>query len=212
MLSFQVDFSRFHSLRKCCVRQHLPLAAFARRRRAALRHFKSSSLFFVFFSVFRDLDLFSELKKLLCRSPTLTQRLLSLLLLWWRLCVGRLSVCSDPCVLVCPLFLRRAVTAEAVGFLSAVGVFIAALALVFLFINKMLCFSRVGGAPCLEQSRRSRNERSPGLRQGLGETPPLHADPFARPHSSRGFGSTMLVALCASPGRLLSGDEMMTPH
>ncbi|XP_019733622.1 translation initiation factor IF-2 isoform X2 [Hippocampus comes] len=59
------------------------------------------------------------------------------------------------------------ITAEAVGFLSAVGVFIAALALVFLFINKMLCFSRVGGAPCLEQRRRSRNERSPGLRQGL---------------------------------------------
>lgn len=130
-----------------------------------------------FFSIFRDLDLFSELKKLLCRSPTLTQRLLSLLLLWWRLCVGRLSVCSDPCVLVCPLFLRRAVTAEAVGFLSAVGVFIAALALVFLFINKMLCFSRVGGAPCLEQSRRSRNERSPGLRQGLGETPPYTPTP-----------------------------------
>ncbi|XP_019733646.1 synaptotagmin-16 isoform X5 [Hippocampus comes] len=78
-----------------------------------------------------------------------------------------LLVWSDQCVLVCPLFLPRAVTAEAVGFLSAVGVFIAALALVFLFINKMLCFSRVGGAPCLEQRRRSRNERSPGLRQGL---------------------------------------------
>ncbi|XP_051942471.1 synaptotagmin-16 isoform X2 [Hippocampus zosterae] len=76
-------------------------------------------------------------------------------------------VWSDRCVLVCPLFLPRAVSAEAVGFLSAVGVFIAALALVFLFINKMLCFSRVGGAPCLERSRRSRNRRSPGLRQGL---------------------------------------------
>uniref|UniRef100_A0A3Q3ECF6 Synaptotagmin 16 n=1 Tax=Hippocampus comes TaxID=109280 RepID=A0A3Q3ECF6_HIPCM len=71
-----------------------------------------------------------------------------------------LLVWSDQCVLVCPLFLPRAVTAEAVGFLSAVGVFIAALALVFLFINKMLCFSRVGGAPCLEQRRRSRNDRS----------------------------------------------------
>ncbi|XP_061632181.1 synaptotagmin-16 isoform X2 [Phyllopteryx taeniolatus] len=54
------------------------------------------------------------------------------------------------------------ITPEAVGFLSAVGVFIAALALVFLFVNKMLCFSKVGGAPCLERRR-----RSPGVRRGL---------------------------------------------
>ncbi|XP_061531404.1 synaptotagmin-14 isoform X2 [Phycodurus eques] len=56
------------------------------------------------------------------------------------------------------------ITPEAVGFLSAVGVSIAALALVFLFVNKMLCFSKVGGAPCLERRRR---RRSPGVRRGL---------------------------------------------
>ncbi|XP_077477743.1 synaptotagmin-14 isoform X2 [Stigmatopora argus] len=63
------------------------------------------------------------------------------------------------------------ITSEAVGFLSAVGVFVAALALLFLYINKTLCFSKMGGAPCSEQQegprRRSRKERS---RPGLGGT------------------------------------------
>ncbi|XP_061674680.1 synaptotagmin-16 isoform X2 [Syngnathoides biaculeatus] len=61
------------------------------------------------------------------------------------------------------------ITAEAAGFLSAVGVFIAALALLFLFVNKMLCFSKVGGAPCLERQRLSGARRSPGIRRGLVE-------------------------------------------
>ena len=73
---------------------------------------------------------------------------------------------SDACVSVCPLSL--AVTPEAIGFLSAVGVFVVLLAILFLFINKKLCFARVGGLPCLEQySRRKRKER--GVHQGLGE-------------------------------------------
>ncbi|XP_057715999.1 synaptotagmin-14 isoform X2 [Corythoichthys intestinalis] len=90
-----------------------------------------------------------------------------------------LLVWSDQCVIVCPLFLLRPVTPEAVGFLSVVGVFIAALALVFLFINKMLCFSKVGGAPCLEQQqrrRRSRTERSQLARQGVDRTSSADAD------------------------------------
>ncbi|XP_037096474.1 synaptotagmin-14 isoform X2 [Syngnathus acus] len=80
-----------------------------------------------------------------------------------------LFVWSDQCVIVCPLFLLRPVTAEAVGFLSVVGVFIAALALVFLFINKMLCFSNVGRTPCMEQQQRrpSGSQRPPGVRRGL---------------------------------------------
>ncbi|XP_040917454.1 synaptotagmin-16 isoform X2 [Toxotes jaculatrix] len=57
-------------------------------------------------------------------------------------------------------------TPEAIGFLSAVGVFIVALAVLFLFINKKLCFSRVGGLPCLEQHGRRKKGR-PGIRQGL---------------------------------------------
>lgn len=55
---------------------------------------------------------------------------------------------------------------EAIGFLSAVGVFIVALAVLFLFINKKLCFSRVGGMPCLEQHGRRKKGRA-GIRQGL---------------------------------------------
>ncbi|XP_042625287.1 synaptotagmin-16-like isoform X2 [Cyprinus carpio] len=59
------------------------------------------------------------------------------------------------------------ITPEAVGFLSAVGIFVILLAILFLFINKMLCFARVGGLPCLEQySRRKRRDRS-GIHQGL---------------------------------------------
>ncbi|KAF7200959.1 transcript variant X2, partial [Nothobranchius furzeri] len=58
------------------------------------------------------------------------------------------------------------VTPEAIGFLSAVGVFIVALALLFLFINKKLCFSHVGGLPCLEQRGRHKKGRF-GVLQGL---------------------------------------------
>ncbi|XP_035465368.2 synaptotagmin-16 isoform X3 [Scophthalmus maximus] len=58
------------------------------------------------------------------------------------------------------------ITSEAISFLSAVGVFIVALALLFLFINKKLCFSRVGGLPCLEERGRRKKGR-PGIRQGL---------------------------------------------
>ncbi|KAL0178382.1 hypothetical protein M9458_027276, partial [Cirrhinus mrigala] len=58
-------------------------------------------------------------------------------------------------------------TPEAVGFLSAVGIFVVLLAILFLFINKKLCFARVGGLPCLEQySRRKRRDRA-GIHQGL---------------------------------------------
>ncbi|XP_069391244.1 synaptotagmin-16 isoform X3 [Paralichthys olivaceus] len=77
-----------------------------------------------------------------------------------------LFVWSDQCVIVCPLSLLLPVTPEAIGFLSAVGVFIVALAVLFLFINKKLCFSRVGGLPCLEEHGRRKKGRQ-GIRQGL---------------------------------------------
>lgn len=81
-----------------------------------------------------------------------------------------LLVWSDQCVIVCPLSLSLLlpVTPEAIGFLSTVGVFIVALAILFLYINKKLCFSRVGGLPCLEQPGRRKKGRQ-GMRQGLGE-------------------------------------------
>ncbi|XP_078133793.1 synaptotagmin-16 isoform X2 [Sander vitreus] len=55
---------------------------------------------------------------------------------------------------------------QAIGFLSAVGVFIVALAVLFLFINKKLCFARVGGMPCLEQHGRRKKGRQE-MHQGL---------------------------------------------
>lgn len=67
----------------------------------------------------------------------------------------------------CNATMASDITPEAVGFLSAVGIFVVLLAILFLFINKKLCFARVGGLPCLEQySRRKRRDRA-GIHQGL---------------------------------------------
>lgn len=62
------------------------------------------------------------------------------------------------------------ITPEAVGFLSAVGIFIVALALLFLFINKKLCFSEVGGLPCLEPRGQRRRRNRTGNRTGLAKS------------------------------------------
>ncbi|XP_011618289.1 synaptotagmin-16 isoform X3 [Takifugu rubripes] len=56
-------------------------------------------------------------------------------------------------------------TPEAIGFLSTVGLVIVLLTIFLLFINKKLCFSRVGGLPCLEQN--GHRKKRPGMRQGL---------------------------------------------
>ncbi|KAL7876907.1 hypothetical protein SRHO_G00035500 [Serrasalmus rhombeus] len=63
----------------------------------------------------------------------------------------------------------RTLTPEAIGFLSAVGVFVVLLAILFLFINKKLCFARVGGLPCFEHSGRRKRKDRAGIHQGLGE-------------------------------------------
>lgn len=42
----------------------------------------------------------------------------------------------------------------AVGFLSAVGAFLLLLIILFLYINKMLCFKSCGGFPCLDQPQK----------------------------------------------------------
>ncbi|XP_018620403.1 synaptotagmin-16-like [Scleropages formosus] len=55
------------------------------------------------------------------------------------------------------------ITPEAIGFLSAVAVFVVLLAVLFLFINKKLCFSTVGGLPCLELHGKGRRSRSKGV-------------------------------------------------
>lgn len=46
-------------------------------------------------------------------------------------------------------FFPPLVSPEAVGFLSAVGVFIILMLLLFLYINKKFCFENVGGFPDL---------------------------------------------------------------
>ncbi|XP_054095986.1 synaptotagmin-16 isoform X6 [Callithrix jacchus] len=60
------------------------------------------------------------------------------------------------------------VTPEAIGFLSAVGVFIVLLAVLFLFINKKLCFETIGGLPFLEhRGKRKHSKDKTGTRKGL---------------------------------------------
>nr|XP_021148449.1 synaptotagmin-16 isoform X2 [Columba livia]XP_021148450.1 synaptotagmin-16 isoform X2 [Columba livia] len=51
------------------------------------------------------------------------------------------------------------ITPEAVGFLSAAGVFIILPAVLFHFINKKLCFEKRGGPPCVEQQGRRKHYR-----------------------------------------------------
>nr|XP_045252468.1 synaptotagmin-16 isoform X4 [Macaca fascicularis] len=60
------------------------------------------------------------------------------------------------------------ITPEAIGFLSAVGVFIVLLAVLFLFINKKLCFETIGGLPFLEhRGKRKQSKDKTGIRKGL---------------------------------------------
>ncbi|XP_053140444.1 synaptotagmin-16 isoform X3 [Hemicordylus capensis] len=60
------------------------------------------------------------------------------------------------------------ITPEAIGFLSAVGVFIVLLAVLFLFINKKLCFEKIGGLRCLEQrGKRKHYKEKTGVHEGL---------------------------------------------
>ncbi|EGW10887.1 Synaptotagmin-14 [Cricetulus griseus] len=57
------------------------------------------------------------------------------------------------------------VTPEAIGFLSAIGVFVVLLAVLALFINKKLCFETIRGRPHLEQ----RGKRKQSLREKTGD-------------------------------------------
>ncbi|CAI5771042.1 Hypothetical predicted protein [Podarcis lilfordi] len=50
----------------------------------------------------------------------------------------------------------RKVSPEAVGFLSAVGLFIILLLILFLYINKKMCFENVGGFPDLNSRYNAR--------------------------------------------------------
>ncbi|XP_063295937.1 synaptotagmin-16 isoform X3 [Pelobates fuscus] len=60
------------------------------------------------------------------------------------------------------------ITPEAIGFLSAVGVFIVLLVILFLLINKKLCFEKVGDLSCLgQQGKRKSSKEKSGVLQGL---------------------------------------------
>ncbi|XP_036700793.1 synaptotagmin-16 isoform X3 [Balaenoptera musculus] len=57
---------------------------------------------------------------------------------------------------------------EAISFLSAVGVFLVLLVVLFLFINKKLCFETPGGLPCLDQQgKRKHSKDKTGTHEGL---------------------------------------------
>ncbi|XP_075804871.1 synaptotagmin-16 isoform X4 [Microtus pennsylvanicus] len=64
------------------------------------------------------------------------------------------------------------ITPEAIGFLSAVGVFVVLLAVLALFINKKLCFETIRGHPHLEQ----RGKRKQSLRDKTGGHPGLEEE------------------------------------
>lgn len=53
-------------------------------------------------------------------------------------------------------FLFLLVSPEAIGFLSAVGVFIILMLLLFLYINKKMCFENVSGFPDLDSEYTTR--------------------------------------------------------
>ncbi|XP_066884481.1 synaptotagmin-16 isoform X10 [Kogia breviceps] len=58
---------------------------------------------------------------------------------------------------------------EAISFLSAVGVFLVLLVVLFLFINKKLCFETTGSLPCLDQQgKRKHSKDKTGIHEGLG--------------------------------------------
>ncbi|XP_066884475.1 synaptotagmin-16 isoform X4 [Kogia breviceps] len=57
---------------------------------------------------------------------------------------------------------------EAISFLSAVGVFLVLLVVLFLFINKKLCFETTGSLPCLDQQgKRKHSKDKTGIHEGL---------------------------------------------
>ncbi|KAL0969036.1 hypothetical protein UPYG_G00221840 [Umbra pygmaea] len=101
------------------------------------------------------------------------------------------------------------ITPEAIGFLSAVGVFVVFLAFLFLFINRTRCFSHIGGLPCLHCHRKL---SQPGAHQELvnsyvdGEGPSSSSDSeddlvkqfeisVSRSQSFRSAGASSVVAL-----------------
>ncbi|XP_078796914.1 synaptotagmin-16 isoform X7 [Oryzias latipes] len=124
-----------------------------------------------------------------------------------------LFVLSDQCVIVCPLSLPLLlpVTPEAIGFLSAVGVFIVALAILFLFINKKLCFSRVGGLPCLEQHGRHKRRRQ-GVLQGLAEAEASGRQTFQDPLCAvEDKSEKMSAPLLNSPAATADASPILSP-
>ncbi|XP_058149295.1 synaptotagmin-16 isoform X3 [Dasypus novemcinctus] len=71
----------------------------------------------------------------------------------------------------CRKLLFFLITPEAVGFLSAVGVFVVLLAVLFLFINKKLGFETIGGLLCLEpRVKRKSSKDRPGVWKGLANS------------------------------------------
>ncbi|KAM7062195.1 synaptotagmin-14 isoform 3-T3 [Acridotheres tristis] len=88
----------------------------------------------------------------------------------------------------------RKVSPEAIGFLSAVGVFIILMLLLFLYINKKMCIENVSGFPDLDSgytTRRNSQDKLSNCIQRMRRTPPLdelqpppYQDDSGSPHLS----------------------------
>ncbi|XP_068021213.1 synaptotagmin-14 isoform X4 [Melanerpes formicivorus] len=88
----------------------------------------------------------------------------------------------------------RKVSPEAIGFLSAVGVFIILMLLLFLYINKKMCFENVSGFPDLDSgytTRKNSQDKLSNCIQRMRRTPPLdelqpppYQDDSGSPHLS----------------------------
>ncbi|XP_053259741.1 synaptotagmin-16 isoform X2 [Podarcis raffonei] len=81
---------------------------------------------------------------------------------------GPPPACQSEHLLLAAARMATDITPEAIGFLSAVGVFIVLFAVLFLFINKKLCFEKIGGLPCLEQrGKRKRYKEKSAAHESL---------------------------------------------
>lgn len=85
------------------------------------------------------------------------------------------------------------VSPEAVGFLSAVGVFIVLMLLLFLYINKKFCFDNVGGFPDLGSGYNTRTNSQ---------------DKMCKYHPTSSLSALLLVLICTVRRPTLERDNL----
>lgn len=60
---------------------------------------------------------------------------------------------------------------EATAFLGAVGMILVVLVVFYLYLNKKVCFTTVGGFPCCDVAPTSREKDKKAVARDLGELP-----------------------------------------